>query len=62
MTEKHPSGKPKRVEQNKAAQRKGARELAEGPVDPGHSEPERIPGRGKPDKEEGVGTVQNQKR
>jgi hypothetical protein len=62
MADKHRSGNPQLVEQHKNIQREGDKELAQGGVDPGHSAPERKPGRGKPDKEEGVGTVQNQKR
>jgi hypothetical protein len=62
MSDKHPSGNPKLVKQHKEIQRKGDRELAEGASDPGHSAPERVPGKGKPDAEEGVGTVQQKKR
>ena len=62
MADKHPSGNPKIIKQYKEIQRKGDRELEKGASDPGHSAPERVPGKGKPDAEEGVGTVQQQKR
>jgi hypothetical protein len=62
MSDKHPSGNPKLVKQHKEIQRKGDRELAEGASDPGHSAPERVPGKRRPDAEEGVGTVQQKKR
>jgi len=61
MADKHPSGNPELLEQHKKLQRKGDREIAQGSSpapDPDHP----APGRGRPDKEEGVGTVQNQKR
>ena len=55
----HPSGNPDLVRQHEKKQRIGDDELAQ------HSEQDRnrpAPGKGKPDAEEGVGTVQNQKR
>lgn len=57
MAHKHPSGNPKLVEQHKRIQREGDRELETGSV-----AADTTPGKGKPDKEEGVGTTQNQKR
>jgi hypothetical protein len=54
MANNHPSGDPEVNQEHIKKQRKGDRELAE---KPGAS-----PGTGRPDAEEGVGTVQNQKR
>lgn len=58
MADKHPSGNPELIEQHKKIQHKGDREISQGSPEPDRP----APGRGKPDKEEGVGTVQNQKR
>jgi hypothetical protein len=55
----HPSGNPDLVRQHKERQRIGDRELAQN-SDQDDKRP--VPGKGKPDAEEGVGTVQNQKR
>jgi hypothetical protein len=55
----HPSGNPDLVRQHKQKQRLGDQELAE---NPNRNDNRPAPGEGKPDAEEGVGTVQNQKR
>jgi hypothetical protein len=57
MADKHPSGNPRLVEQHKKIQRKGDQELEQDWV----PTTEQSPGRGKPDKEEGVGTAQRRK-
>lgn len=65
MAKNHPSGDPNVNLEHIKKQRKGDRELAEKPgmspdqvENPGAGKP----GTGRPDAEEGVGTVQNQKR
>lgn len=60
MADKHPSGNPDLIEQHKKIQQKGDREISQGTSAPDPDSP--VPGKGKPDKQEGVGTVQNQKR
>jgi hypothetical protein len=56
----HPSGNPDLVSQNKKKRRIGDKDLAPTSDEDGNKRP--APGKGKPDAEEGVGTVQNQKR
>jgi hypothetical protein len=60
----HPSGNPDLIRQHKdKQQRVGDQELDEKarPSEGRQNKPQ-PPGRGKPDPEEGVGTIQNQKR
>ena len=65
MARNHPSGDPEVNAEHIDKQRKGDKELAghkPGP-DPKHErERNETPGQGRPDAEEGVGTVQNQRR
>ena len=57
MADRHPGGNPKLVEQDKKNRREGDHEPSTGNV-----RPDEVPGKGKPDKEEGGGTVRNQRR
>jgi hypothetical protein len=63
MPDDHPSGNPDLIRQHKHKQRIGDKELDE-KSRPSEGRTDKPPtlGKGKPDAEEGVGTVQNQKR
>lgn len=58
----HPSGDKELNRQHIRKQREGDKELAENKPGPSADEEPRVPGKGRPDAEEGVGTVQNQRR